>query len=937
MLFIIFAVLTILATAKRHEVQGQTRRWAAGIAAFILIIVASYAMTLAIGLSIGAASNHTTKLDGLISTMHHPVAGPFVSQLVAAPTTILALIFIPRLVFRLAAKTQPRLQSSEPQDTSPRSEPRPPKPPDDQSFQHNSNAPRPAKKPSTVVAITITVFLCLTLGAVVTAATFIIVTGEKVGEDITAEMPREPIATPPPTASPTQHPTRARRWLSPPPTIVPTPISTPPPTNQQPTPEPFDAEAAIIEAFASCNGKYQEPEFSQRVSAAQFTISGGYRSLQEVADIVNQTCPGALDAHPPELARQASPRPTPAEQEPDQATIAAYASCNGTYEGTALEYRYQYMQSMFRSENQTTQSLQNIIAERCQPQPVGIAAVPQTTPIPTSTPVPTSSRPPTPAPTPARAFTLQAPAPTPTLVKFSTEKIFATPQAPQRDTFQGLRNALWTQQKHPALANQIKAIPWVADGLEPLEADIVEELIFLAVAKQPDAAGTLAAMPFLHSPDPADLSAIKSLATIARRTQTIFHQVMNHTTVRAGITEDWTPVIATLSSPADNNPSLIDDLLNLNTVNVENRTINLPQAGTVTLSIVRTSLVPRRTMDLLEHAVRSSETFMTEPFPTRHVSLLFADSTSPGSSGSNYESHIVIRKEYDVDNGTHQADYLPNAIAHEVAHYYWSGNANWIDEGMSDLIASVSKYLRDGTPVAANRRPCQQFNSIARLEATNPSKSQASFRCNYALGQRLFLELLHDFGDADFRSNIAHLYRSSLPEDQTLIPGTKVGIKHLKSIFGNSRQGPTIIERWYYGTQPFDISNIDQSPPTNRLDTVHGKVSQADLVLQLNGSPVTSFSRSSHSGPAYFILQYSTNVQGGPYLIPITVLQYYGDGHVFDRRTIHIEADEKHNGSTWTRYIPVGPPSGQWNPGQYWAMIYDRNQKAAQIYWTVQP
>lgn len=789
----------------------------------------------------------------------------------------------------------------------------------------------------TALAITITVFLCLTLGAIVMAATFIIVTGEKAGEDITTEMPREPTATPPPTASPTQHPTRVRRWLSPPPTIVPTLTPTPQPTNQQPTPEPFDAEAAIIEAFASCNGKYQEPEFSQRVSAAQFTISGGYRSLQEVADIINQTCPGAFDAHSLELARQASPTPPPAEQEPDQATIAAYASCNGRYEGAALEYRYQYMQSMFRSENQTTQSLQNIIAELCQPQPIGIAAVPQTTPIPTSTPVPTSSRPPTPAPTPARAFTLQAPAPTPTLVKLSTEKIFATPQAPQRDTFQGLRNALWTQQNHPALANRIKALPWVADGLVTIEADIVEQLMFIAVAKQPDAATTLAGMPFLRSPDPADLSAIKSLAAIGRRDKAQFQRVMSHSTIQAGITDNWTPVVATLSSPAYNKPSLIDDLLNHDTVTVEHRSINLQQSRTVTLSIVRTSPGSQRSMDLLEHAVRSVGAFMTEPFPTGHVSLLFADSTEPGSAGTNFGSHVVIRQRYDVDDESHQADHAPHIIAHEIAHQYWSGNADWIDEGMSDLMASVSEYQRDGTPIATTNQPCRHFNSIAELERATPPSSQGIHKCNYTLGERLFLELLRDFGDAEFQAGIAHLYRLSLPEDLSSVPGTKVGIQHVRSVFGHSGDGTTIIERWYDGTQPFDTSNIDQSPPTDRLDTIHGKVLKAELVLQSNGNPVNSFSARAHQGYAYFLLKYSHNVSGGRHEIPLTLVEYYGDGHLTSRTTIHIGADEKYNNGSWTNHHSVGPSSGVWKPGEYWAMIYDGDQKAAQIHWTVQP
>ena len=32
-------------------------------------------------------------------------------------------------------------------------------------------------------------------------------------------------------------------------------------------------------------------------------------------------------------------------------------------------------------------------------------------------------------------------------------------------------------------------------------------------------------------------------------------------------------------------------------------------------------------------------------------------------------------------------------IAHEVGHYYWSGNEEWIDEGMADLHAAVHRAI----------------------------------------------------------------------------------------------------------------------------------------------------------------------------------------------------------------------------------------------------
>ena len=482
----------------------------------------------------------------------------------------------------------------------------------------------------------------------------------------------------------------------------------------------------------------------------------------------------------------------------------------------------------------------------------------------------------------------------------------------------------------------MERIPWIADGLNPLEEETVKYLLYIAVRKREAALSKIIEMPFLRTAEPADLSAIKSLWRILHDNPSQFDQVMNHPTIQAGITDEWTPVITTLESAANNNPRLIHTLLDPQTVSVESRKINLPLSGSIVLAIVRTEPGPNRSMLLLQHAVIQAEQHMSIALPTQNVVLLFADATSPGSAGTNYGSHIVIAKQYDVDDGSQLANYLPATIAHEVAHYYWSGKSDWIDEGMANLLETKAEHARTGKQIAATSQPCSAFDNIAQLDRAKLSLETPDYTCNYALGERLFIELLDALGSRAFSNALQNLYLESTVEDSNPTAGTKVGIDEIRRLFGKTAGGATVIRRWYDGTEPYDISRIDQSPPTWKLPTIRGEITKAALVLQTNGTETTRFSARTHSGHAYLLLKYKHSVGGGPYERPVTLVQYYQDGHTTDVRTVTVDADEQYNRGSWTNYYRVGPQSA-WKPGQYWAMIYDGTEKAAEVSWVVDP
>ena len=186
------------------------------------------------------------------------------------------------------------------------------------------------------------------------------------------------------------------------------------------------------------------------------------------------------------------------------------------------------------------------------------------------------------------------------------------------------------------------------------------------------------------------------LVTIIRPSST---KTMNHPTI-----QNWnhrrmdTRSVATLASAADNNPRLIAKLLDPQTVSVESRKIALP-LGRTQIELVRLSERNpgrRASMDLLQNAVIQAEQQMGIALPAQHIVLLFADAATRGYEGTNYGSHIVIQQQYDVDDSSH----LPATIAHEVAHYYWSGKSDWIDEGMANLLETKAEYARTGKQIA---------------------------------------------------------------------------------------------------------------------------------------------------------------------------------------------------------------------------------------------
>ena len=234
-------------------------------------------------------------------------------------------------------------------------------------------------------------------------------------------------------------------------------------------------------------------------------------------------------------------------------------------------------------------------------------------------------------------------------------------------------------------------------------------------------------------------------------------------------------------------------------IDIEERSIDLPLAGGVQLAIVRTQPGAHRSMEVLEDVVRFAESYMSEPFPTNLVLLLFADAVMDDAAGHNVGINMTVHPDFDRNDGSEDALYAPVVLAHEVAHYYWGISASepWIDEGAAEVMAYEYDEVATGyhweVPDIANAYPCPvaHLSDLKRLlEYERPGD------CVYGLGAGLFLDLLRSLGAEDFKKGFRDLYRLRQND-----PGAvEYGIRRIdvrKAFEFHPEARDVVIPKWY--------------------------------------------------------------------------------------------------------------------------------------------
>ena len=502
---------------------------------------------------------------------------------------------------------------------------------------------------------------------------------------------------------------------------------------------------------------------------------------------------------------------------------------------------------------------------------------------------------------------------------------------------EAIENVAYIANEDAEVASSVVSLGWIEDGIEDAEVDLIEALASVA-DKDAEEALRIVGMPFLETIEPPDISAMESLRQLAAFKPSAFVSVMSHKALRDGISNDLAPIVATLDGVAETNPSLIDILLDPSRVLLERRIITLPLAGDVVLDIIRTAPGAARSMDLLEYSVRGIEEYMGSPLPTKYVGLLYENAVSGSFAGTNFGTHIAILPEYDIDDDSHEAHSSGSTIAHEVAHYYWSGNEDWVDEGAADFMASVVEGARTGQPIGVTNLPCGYAGSIAELESLGISRGGTEFRCNYSLGERLFVDLYLALDDERFRQGFRALYLASeIEDDADDRRGTSVGIDHIGEAFRlDDEAESTVIARWYNGTEPYDLSRLDSGPVDPGLIGINGRIDEAYIVTSTDGPPVSDFSAQNVTDWVYLTLKYSYQVSGATREVPLEIVEYYEDGFEFSRRSRTLTAEARYIGGT--SWFSVGQsPSRKWAPGHYVVYVYAGERKVAEVEYEVTP
>ena len=509
-----------------------------------------------------------------------------------------------------------------------------------------------------------------------------------------------------------------------------------------------------------------------------------------------------------------------------------------------------------------------------------------------------------------------------------------------------LRSAIWALWKlydiDPGGLSFLSAYPWFKDGLAGEEVDLVAELGYIG-RRAETGVQAIVNMPFLETFEPADALAVRALRRLAdldhEEGSEHFQRVMDHPAISDGITDDEAKIVATLKGVSEHNPVLVDTLLDPAQVELEERTINLPLAEEVQLTIIRTRPGAKRTMDILENAVRSLEGYIAYPFPVKQVNYLFEDATRGSSFGSNSGTNITSKPRADEDSYSEQSAF--RHIVHETSHYYWRDQQDWMDEGAATFLEPILTNATIGELIALDKTPCAQAGTLAALESLDAEKGDPAYSCNYSLGERLFHDLYRSLDENAFRRGFRNLYlRSQVDDADDGCEGTKLGICHLEAAFKADASDEEnaavekVIARWYHGSEPYDTSYQDTGPVDPILPSVGGRITQAYIALDKDRREETTTDRFSTEGledRVHLFLHFSYPRIQDEQELNFDVVEFFEDGFFYRHKSRTSTFKAGWTGSRSRFTIGPDPESRQWKPGQYRVYVYHEGRKVAEV------
>ena len=448
----------------------------------------------------------------------------------------------------------------------------------------------------------------------------------------------------------------------------------------------------------------------------------------------------------------------------------------------------------FGCEMSDTEAVSTLMPTATSTTELTATPTPTRTPKPTATSMPGPTATPTPTRTPKPTAT-STPEPTATPTPTRTPRSTATPvptvpPAPHLVDDHDTQNTRWLEFNYPDLSRQGAALPWVVDGLSDLERQAVDELLYLGV-RNIEHLRTLLGMPFLRSLETGDILALDAMDRLARHG--LLTTLLDHPAVLLGITDAQTIRIAAAGTYYQN-PTSLEKALDPHRTTVESGHGPTGLTPSLQISIVRTAQGKPGTIQAVQEAVDSVEQVMQLPLPTDHVVLVLDDEAAIETyDGGNYGFAMSYKPEYERPENSWVWRHFQKGLVHESAHYYWSGNAGWIDEGLANIHAylyGVGVGLSPGQ-MSPRREGCEA-DDLKMLTTWGPDTSnRQQYLCNYYLGELLFRELLDALGAEEFTAKIRGLYLLSVAEQEA---GRVPGIGAVREIF--SGQADIVDKHW---------------------------------------------------------------------------------------------------------------------------------------------
>ncbi len=344
---------------------------------------------------------------------------------------------------------------------------------------------------------------------------------------------------------------------------------------------------------------------------------------------------------------------------------------------------------------------------------------------------------------------------------------------------------------------------WLQDGLNSDEISVLTWLLPMSSSSYTTSdeatALQIVDMPFLDTIDGVDSAAMRSLRGLFYEADGEYLQtVLSHPTLRGGITDEHTMVVAAVGQVIRYRPELLEVLLDLERITVDKRVVDLPYTGETIVSVIHvTPDATYHTMDILEQSLRRQEGFMKMPFPKTYVGLLVADATPDGRGGG--PSGLLT-----VHPGLEENKYI---IAHELARTYWAFPSVWITEGGAEFFSAISAdvvFPSNDCGIADNLSELDHLERERALEGLPPVSRSSG--CAYTLGLALFLDLHESLGESASSAGFSRLYQSMRDmEHHEECGGIEVGACYMMAAFVTNADAESaaiaepIIRRHYYG------------------------------------------------------------------------------------------------------------------------------------------